>query len=87
MSNFFINIKKTNGAEFEPDTLSTIHRGIARYLASKNYTESRKVIKAKRRSLCSQCLGNLPNATRNLTDDEEDMLFEKVILGFITRSP
>ena len=87
---FFMNIIKTNGEDFEPDSLSTIHRGIARYLASKGYcdivaderfSETKKVLKAKRKRLRSQGHGNLPNATRELSNDEENMLFEHGYFG------
>ena len=38
LCNFFMNVKRNDEKEFEPDSLSTIHRGISRYLASKNYS-------------------------------------------------
>ena len=69
LCNFYMNIKKTDGAEYEPDSLSTIHRGIARYFDSKNYvcniitderfSDTKRVLKAKRKRLRAQGLGNL----------------------------
>ena len=43
----------------------------------KEFETSRKVLAAKRKSLVQKAgKGNRPNATRSLTDDEEDKLFK-----------
>ena len=82
---FFKDIVKIDGTNFEPDCLSTIHRGLKRYLDSKRYPVnilchesfdgSRKVLAARRKQLTKLGLGSKPNATRELSEYEVDILF------------
>lgn len=84
---FFMNVKKQNGSEYEPDSLSTIYRGLNRYLQTKNYgydiihhelfNNCKRVLKAKRKLLRKGGKGNKPNATRELTTEEVDVLFNE----------
>lgn len=74
-----------------PDCLSTVHRSIKRYLDNKNYgtniladkafETSRKVLAARRKELRKQGLGGKPNAARELTEAEEEMLFATGYFG------
>ena len=84
---FFMNIRKKNGEEYEPDTISGFQRSIQRYLSEKgssvnilkdkDFEKSRKVLSAKRKSLVHEHgKGNKPQAATALEDDEEDALFE-----------
>ena len=78
VGNFFIKAKKLKGEEFEPDSLSTIHRALQRYLDTKKYgynilmdrqfDGSRKVLASKRKLLTKHGGGNRPHATRQLDD-------------------
>ena len=92
LSKFFKDVRKVNGEEYEPDTLSGFQRSIQRFLSDekshfnvlidKEFETSRKVLAAKRKSLVQKAgKGNRPNATRSLTDDEEDKLFKSGEFG------
>ena len=82
---FFINVRKTNGDEYEPSSLSSFQRSLQRYLTENNiqtnilkdveFEKSRQVLAAKRKNLVKQGKGCKPQATRALTDDEENTLF------------
>ena len=87
LSRFFMEVKKKDGSQYEPDALSTIHRGYKRHLdaikypgnilSDKTFETSRRVLAAKRKELRRDGLGCKPRAARELTESEEDMLFEK----------
>jgi len=87
LSKFLMNIRKKNGEEYEPDTISGFQRSIQRYLSDKrspvhilkdkDFEKSRKVLAAKRKSLIhDHGKGNKPQAVQALEDNEEDVLFE-----------
>ena len=83
---FFISVRKQNGTEYEPGTLSSFQRSFQRYLHEKRslinilrdneFSKSREVLAANRKNLVRQGKGNCPIATRELTEAEEDALFE-----------
>jgi len=50
-------------------------------LKDKEFSKSREVPAAKRKNLVRQGKGNCPNATRELTEAEEDALFENSQFG------
>ena len=82
-----IRKKKNNGEEYQPDVLSTIYRALNRYLDVKNYgvnilndelfKKSRDVLAAKRKVLKKMGIGGKPNATRELREEEVNILYEK----------
>ena len=85
LTKFFTNVRKINGDEYEPDTLSVWQRSIQRFLSDdkspftilvdNEFEMSRKVLAAERRSLVQNAgKGNRPNATCAVTDEEEDKL-------------
>ena len=85
--NIFLNVRKKNGEEYEPATVSSFQRSIQRYLSEKKYPfnilkdnefeKSRKVLAAKRKSLVHEHgKGNKPQAAQAIDEDEEDTLFE-----------
>ena len=86
MSKFFISVRKQNDTEYEPGTLSGFQRSFQRYLHEEGslinilkdneFSKSREVFAAKRKNLVRQGKGNCPNATRELTEADEDALFE-----------
>ena len=88
---FFKDITKTNGENYEPDTLTGIHRSLNRYLHQKGSTidiiadrafqTSRITLAARRKQLRSQGMGQKPNASKSITMDEENLLFENGQLG------
>ena len=88
MCHFFINARKLDGTQFEPDSLSTTFRSLQRYLYLKKYPvnivtdgsfeKCRNTLAAKRKELTTvHGLGNKPNATRELSEEEVDRLFEE----------
>lgn len=85
LCNFYIHGTKLDGNNFEPNSLSTISRGLQRYLFTNGYgydiihddkfAECARVLKAKRKILRKSGKGNCPNATRELEPEEVDVLF------------
>ena len=88
---FFMEIVHTDRVLYEPDVLSTMHRGIKCYLDDKKYgknilqdpvfEKSRKVLAALRKKLKREGYGGRPNATRELTQDEIDRLWTEGYFG------
>lgn len=91
LAKFFKDVRKINGEEYEPGTLTGFQRSIQRFLSDSGssfnilkddkFSLSRKVIEAKRKNLVLQGKGNKPNATRSLTDEEEEKLFQSGEFG------
>ena len=92
LSKFFIEVRRKDGKEYEPGTVSSVQRSIQRYLNDKKssvnilkdneFEESRKVLAAKRRSLVNtHGKGNKPHAADALDDKEEDALFDSGEFG------
>ncbi|OOY79204.1 hypothetical protein BOW12_12810, partial [Solemya velum gill symbiont] len=88
---FLLSIRKSDGDEYEPDTLTAYHRGIDRYLREKNYNfslindrefkPSRDALEGKRKDLKQKGKGLKPNRAEPITMAEENMLYEKKIIG------
>ena len=91
LSKFFISIRKQNGTEYEPGTLSGFQCSFERHLHEKGsliniledskFSKTREVLAATRKNLVWQGKGNCPNATRELNEAEEDALFENGQFG------
>ena len=84
---FFKTVKKLDGTEYEPVSLTCFQRSLQLSLNERGsdmniidgdkFKFSRKVLSAKRRQLVVEHgKGNKPNAARELTEGEEDKLFE-----------
>ena len=84
---FFKSLKKLDGTEYEPGSLTFFQRSLQRSLNDRgsnvniiegnNLKLSREVLSAKRRQLVVEHgKGNKPQAARELTEAEEDKLFE-----------
>ena len=89
---FFMDVRKKDGGVYEPGSPASFQRSIQRYLNDKNsstnimkdqeFTKSREVLSARKRDLVvSNAKGNRPQAARELTEDEEDLLFENGQFG------
>ncbi|CAH3156714.1 unnamed protein product, partial [Porites lobata] len=74
LSKFLISVRKQSGTGYEPGSLINI-------LKDNEFSKSREVLAAKRKNLVRQGKGNCPNATRELTEAEEDALFENGQFG------
>ena len=81
-----MDVKKKDGGEYEPASLSSFQRSIQRHLKDKTslvnlfqdmeFAKSREVLLAKKRELVEKhAKGNRPQAARSITASEEDLLF------------
>ncbi|XP_053381922.1 uncharacterized protein KIAA1958-like [Mercenaria mercenaria] len=94
IGSFLLSIRKADGSNYEPDTLTSYHRGIDRYLREQNYpfsmvndrefSSSRAVLAAKRKELKMIGKGGRPNAAKPPTTDMQILLKEKKCIGFDT---
>lgn len=84
---FFMDIRKKDNGVYEPGSLASLQRSIQRYLNDNNsstnimkdqeFAKSREVLTARKRDLVvNNAKGNRPQVARELTEDEEDLLFE-----------
>ncbi|XP_069109437.1 uncharacterized protein KIAA1958-like [Argopecten irradians] len=88
---FLLSLQKNDGSNYEPDTLTSFHRGIDRYLRENGYSfniltsdlfaTSRQVLQSRRKELKQKGLGNRPNKAQPVSDNEEEMLWECGHLG------
>ena len=80
---FFMDIAKKDGSQYEPVSLTSLHRILQCYLNDKGSTinllkderfkTSREVLSAKKKELVVQnAKGNRPQAAREVTSKEED---------------
>ncbi|XP_062619802.1 uncharacterized protein KIAA1958 homolog [Saccostrea cucullata] len=91
IGSFLLSIWKADGSEYEPDTLTSYHRSIDRYLKEKKYPyslvndkefeTSRTVLMSKRKELKQKGKGSKPNAAEPLTVSEENKLKEEGCIG------
>ena len=91
LGQFFISAKRDNGEDYEPESLTGLHRSIERHLRDYSYSESilrsasfqtsRDVLKSRKEVLKSMGKGNLPNKAEAVTDREEEIMWEKGVLG------
>ena len=91
MARFFLSVRKTDGNEYEPDTLKSFQSSFARTLSEAGYEHdihkspafkhSRDVLAAKRKQLKGKGLGNRKNRADPFTKDELNLLWDKGILG------
>ena len=83
---FFMDVKKKDGGDYEPASLSSFQKSIQRCLKDKNssfnlfqdmeFAKSRKVLLAKKRELVEKHdKGNRPQVVGSNTPSEEDLLF------------
>lgn len=91
VAGFLIELKKENGQEYEPDSLTSFHRAIDRKLQEINYgfslvsssefAMSKKVLETRRRELKQAGKGNKPFKADSLSQSEEEKLWEIGQLG------
>ena len=86
LCSFFKDLRKKDGRDYEPDTVSSLQRSTERHITEQKllfdilkddaFSRSRSVLATKRKSLVKEGRGNKLNAIRELTDEEEAKLFE-----------
>lgn len=92
MCRFFMEIKKKDGEQYEPVSLTSFQRSLQRYLNDKGsttnilkdnqFSKSREVLQSRKRQLVHEFgKGNRPRAARPLTNEEEDLLFQNGEFG------
>ena len=91
LGKFFKDVRKENGGEYEPDSISSFQKSIQRHLKElklpfnilqeEEFRRSREVLAAKRKNILKQGRGNKPNACRECTTEEEEKLFESGEFG------
>ncbi|KAK2570276.1 Uncharacterized protein P5673_005061 [Acropora cervicornis] len=88
LAHFFIKVRKLNGEEFEPGTLTSFQRSFDRYLRQhgKNYMHkifesSREALESKRKQLRLSGKGTRPNKALGLTNDEVEKFWSEKQLG------
>ena len=91
LSQFYAEVRKENGQDYEPDSLKVMQASLDRHLRSQNYPKSilrdteflssRKVLEGKARKLREQGMGRRPNKAKSLTKEEEEILWESGQLG------
>ena len=96
LCSFFREVKKLDGGEFEPMSLSAFQCALDRYLRDKNYPYntltdvdfalSRSVLNAKKKELKELSKGKRPNSSFELTPEEEDALWKEGVLGLVTNA-
>lgn len=88
MGNFYAEVRKEDGEEYEPDFLRVVQAAIQRYLVENKlsinilsdleFTGSRNILEGKARLLRLNGLGKRPNASSNpLSSDDEEILWRK----------
>ena len=88
---YLLSVKRKDGTDYEPDTLTSIHRSIDRYLkelgyghslvTDKAFETSKKVLESKRKALKKDGHGNRELKADPLSPDEENVLWDKGQLG------
>ena len=76
-----------NGTDYEPDTLTSYHRSIARYLkenkypfdmvTDKQFQTPRTVLMSKRKELKQKGKGSKPQASETITPSKEKLMDKK----------
>ena len=91
LGEWMLNLKKADGSDYEPDSITSFHCGVSRYLKDNGYgvnivndsrfETSNRVLKAKRKQLKSAGLGNKPNKAEPISDEHLELLWEKGLIG------
>ena len=92
---FFLLVRKSDGSNYEPNTLHGFMSSYERHLRRYNYEYSlsgnsvefaklREVLKSKQRELKRQGLGNLANRSEAITDDDIEKIWECNQMGAAT---
>ena len=96
LAQYLVFVRKSDGSEYQPGTLVNMFHSIARYLKGMKYYSSdnrvcllkdiafedaRKALRAKMVQLRKQGLGNRPNRSVAVEPEEEDVMWEKGVLG------
>lgn len=91
LQNFYADLKKHDGTDYEPESLRTMLAALDRSFRSngckysivkdKEFAESREVLNGKAIELREQGKGKRKNKADAVTDEEEELMWKKGILG------
>ena len=91
LQQFYAEVKKKNGDDYEPESLAVMQASLDRFLRENNYgysivrddkfCHSNKVLKGKASKLRQLGKGNRPNASQPLTWEDEEKLWSLGRLG------
>ena len=94
LAHFFLNVRKTNGDEYEPDTLTSMLRSFDRFLREKEkqysiltdrqFTKVREALSSKRKQLRRTGKGQKPNKALGLSENQIQELWDEKQLGYHT---
>lgn len=88
---FYAEVKNQQGEDYEPDSLKVMITSLDRHLKERGYTfsiirdreftTSKQVLEGKAKLLRESGRGKRPNKARQLSQEEEEILWEKEKLG------
>lgn len=91
LCHFLLEIRKPDGSEYEPDSLTSFRNSIDRHLRQERYKYSlvnslefskhREILKLKRKQLKADGLGRKKNAAQPLSKTDRQKLYDKGFLG------
>jgi hypothetical protein len=96
MAQYFVYIRKQDGSQYQPGSLTNMFHSFSRYLKSCRYyaddericilkddkfEDARMALTCKRRELKKQGLGNRPHRSVPVEEEEEAIMWEKGVLG------
>ena len=90
LSEFLSGVKKrTDGTDYQPDSLWALFASVKRYLMSKDYKFSTspplpsvtQTLRCVSKKLKREGLGDLPNRSDAITSEEIDMMYERQVAG------
>ena len=91
LNKFYVEIRKKDGTEYEPDSLRVMQATIDRYLRHKNYpasiitgrefTKSQETLDAKAKQLRRQGKGKRPNKAQSYSETDEEIFWREGKLG------
>ncbi|XP_070550322.1 uncharacterized protein KIAA1958-like [Ptychodera flava] len=87
---FFINMKKADGSDYEPDSISAVNHSIERYFSEKRYGVilndkqfdlANEALKAKWMQLKKLGMGGKPQASEAISPEEGNAMWKSGVLG------
>ena len=91
LNKFYVEIRKKDGTDYEPDSLRVMQAAIDRYLRHNNYpvsiitsrefTKSQETLDAKAKQLRRQGKGKRPNKAQPYTETDEEIFWGEGKLG------
>ena len=91
IANFLLQVRKKDGEQYEPTSLTSFVSSFDRHLRKKDYSstivegkefrKTKEALVAEQKELKKEGKGNKPNAAHMLTDEEVDILYGQDLIG------